>query len=91
MKPQLVIFKPEFSKAADRQHELLKLAAPLSRDPWPATATLGCAPNCRLQAFPRSSFKILRVLSQVYKAVPPPVRLTEHAPLGYYLEKNFSL
>lgn len=92
MKPWLVSFKPEFSEAADRQQELLELAAPLlSQDPWPAAATLGCAPNCRVWAVPTSSFKILRVLSQAYKAVPPPVRLTEHTPLGYYLEKNFSL
>lgn len=91
-KPRLVTFQPEFSKAADRQQELLKLAAPLlSREPWPAAATLGCAPNCRLRAVPRSSFKILRLLSPVYKAVCPPARLTEHTPLQYYLEKNFAL
>lgn len=66
-------------------HSSSPLSGPL------AAATLGRAPNCRVWAVPRSSFKILRVLSQAHKAVPPPVRLTEHTPLGYYLEKNFSL
>lgn len=78
-------FKLEFFQASTAEVPLP------SQDPWPGATMLGCALNCKLWAVQKSSFKILCVLSRVYKAVPTPVRLTECTSLGYYVEKDFSL
>lgn len=80
-------FKHEFSKAADRQHcqssSLLPGPLTMGYNAW-------VWPELQVMAVQKNSFKILCMLSCVYKAVLPPVRLTEYTPIGYYMEKNFS-